>query len=410
MTVLEAIQALRSTEGRRNPYPIYAELHRHGQASLIDPDAGDRYQAVVNGYDAVNQVLRDPSYVVTDGEMLERQGSKWREHPSLTALLTSMFFSNGPDHARLRGVFARGISPRRVARLQEPIAVLVDKLLDRMAEQAHAGATVDYMREFALPLPGDVICELMGVPDDDRSWFIPRAHIFADLLDLGTTSPEVMQHADEATVDLTDYFDRLVAQRLAQPQDDLISALAEIQQTSDRIGHAELLSGLLTFFNAGFATTSHLLGKGLRLLGEHRDTVAGFVEDPDRVAGYVEEVLRVEPPTHFVVRVASESKHLGGVEIPAGSLLLVLIGAANYDPARFPEPETFDPHRPDNRPLAFGAGIHFCLGAALTRLEGQVAFPKVFRRFPRIAPAVEQAVTTDRLTLHGYQSLPVTLD
>jgi cytochrome P450 len=408
MQVGEAVKALGTTEGRRNPYPIYAQLHRHGPASLIDPASQLRYQAVVNGYDAVNQVLRDPGFQVTDGAMLERQGLRWREHPSLSALFTSMFFSNGADHARLRAVFSRAITPRRVAQLRERIETIVDRLLDRMAERGGDGTPVDFMREFAFPLPGDVICELMGVPDDDRSWFIPRAHIFADLLDLGATSPEILQSADDATVELTDYFDRLVAERLARPADDLISTLAQIQQTGDRIGHAELLAGLLTFFNAGFAATSHLLGKGLTLLADHRNTVARHVGDPDAMAGYVEEVLRIEPPTHFVLRVASERRDLAGITVPADGLLLMLVGAANHDPVRFPSPDRFDPDRPDNRPLAFGAGIHFCLGAALTRLEGQVAFPKVFDRFPALAVA-DGATTTDRLTLHGYQALPVTV-
>jgi cytochrome P450 len=408
MSVVTAVQALRSEAGRRNPYPIYAELHQLGDACLIDPAAGDRYQVVVQGYDAVNQVLRDPSYQVTDGEMLERQGLRWRENPSLTALLTSMFFTNGPDHARLRGLFARVMTARRIAELQAPIERIVEDLLDRMAQAGRNGARVDFMKEFAFPMPGNVICELMGVPDGDRSWFVPRAHIFADLLDLGKSSDELMRNADEATVELTEYFGDLVAQRQAEPTGDLISDLGQLQQTSNRIGHAELLAGLLTFFNAGFATTSHLLGNGLALLGGYRETLAGFTGQPDLAAGYVEEALRVEPPTHFVVRVATEQRELAGITVPVGSLLLVLIGAANYDPERFPDPATFDPGRPDNRPLAFGAGLHFCLGAALTRMEGQVALPMLYHRFPKLA-LVGEATTTDRLTLHGYDTLPVTL-
>jgi cytochrome P450 len=407
--VAESVRFLRSEEGRRDPFPIYADLHQLGEVSRIDPNAGDRYQVVVHGYHAVNGVLRDPSFHVTDGAMLERQGSRWREHPSLSALLTSMFFSNGVDHARLRGLFSRAMTPRRIAELQAPIERIVADLMERLAERSAAGEPVDFMREFAFPMPGNVICELMGVPDGDRSWFIPRAHIFADLLDLGTSSPDLLQRANAATVELTEYFDDLVAQRQAKPTGDMISELAKLQQTSDRIEHPELLSGLLTFFNAGFATTSHLLGNGLSLLGEYRETLAGFTGRPELAAGYVEEVLRIDPPTHFVVRVATEERRLANVTVVPGDLLLVLIGAANYDPARFPAPERFDPRRPDNRALTFGAGLHFCLGAALTRLEGQVAFPMLFRRFPKIA-ATGQPTTTDRLTLHGYETLPVTLN
>lgn len=404
--VVTAMQALRAETGRADPFPIYAQLHQLGAVCAID-DAAERYQFVVHGYDAVSHVLRDPAYLVTDAAMLERSGLKWREHPSLTALLTSMFFTNEPDHPRLRGMYSRIVTSRRVNALRERIAAIVDDLLVRMAERGADGAALDFMAEFAFPMPGNVICEMMGVPDDDRSWFIPRAHIFGDLLDLGKSSAEVLRTADEATVELTAYFGDLIALRQKDPRDDMISGFAQLQATDERVPEPELLASLLTFFNAGFASTSYLLGNGIPLLAEHPGAVEA-IQSESVAARYVEEILRVTPPTHIATRVAAEDRTVAGVTIPAGSLLLVLIGAANHDPARFTDPGTFDPDRPDIRPLTFGAGVHFCLGAPLTRLEGQVAFPMLFDRFPKLAPAGEPT-KTNRLTLSGYQALPVTL-
>lgn len=408
MSVAAAIQTLRSEAGRNDPYPIYAELHANGAVNAIEQGADERYQFAVNGYDAVNEVLRDPAFLVTDGAMLERAGLRWREHPCQTALLTSMFFSNEPDHSRLRTLYNRAITPRRVDRLKEPIAAIVDRLLTRMAERGADGSPLDFMAEFALLMPGDVICELMGVPDENRAWFIDRTHIFADLLDLGAPSPALLKAGDEATVELTGYFADLVKQRQTDPRDDMISSFAEMLATDDAVDESELLAGLITFFNAGFATTSHLLGNGLPKLIESPDLAQAIGRSETAVAGFVEEILRRQPPTHLVVRVAAEERELAGVTIPAGSRLLILTGAGNVDPARFADPLTFDPYRPDNRPLTFGAGPHFCLGAALTRLEGQVAFPMIVERFPKLALAAG-STRTNRLTLSGYQTLPITV-
>jgi cytochrome P450 len=322
--------------------------------------------------------------------------------------MTSMFFTNEPEHARMRGMYNKVITPRRVNGLRGPISDIVERLLNRMSERGDDGSTMDFMTEFAIPMPGDVICELMGIPDENRAWFIPRAHIFGDLLDMGSSSAALLHSADQATVELTAYFADLIKLRQADPRDDMIGTFAQLQLTDERADEAELLAGLLTFFNAGFASTSHLLGNGLPVLIDHPEVVEAIRTDENVAGRFVEEVLRHEPPTHLAVRVASEDRNVAGVTIGAGSMTLVLIGAANYDPVRFADPGTFDPFRPDNRPLTFGAGPHYCLGAALTRLEGQVAFPMLFDRFPKLAPAGER-VQTNRLTLHGYKSLPITV-
>lgn len=407
--VTETMKALRSEAGRDNPYPLYTELHKLGAACAIDPDAGERYQVVVHGYEAANQVLRDPEYLVVDGTFLDRAGSSWRDHPSLSALLTSMFFTNGANHARMRGAFSRAFTPRRLQAVRGAIVEIVDGLLDTMAEKAADGEPIDFMAEFGFPMPGDVICEVMGVPRADRAWFMDRAHIFADIIDLGTRSDEVYRRADQATIELTGYFGDLATQRRKNPGEDMISVVAMSSDPDQWVDDTELVTSLLTLFNAGYASTSHLLGKGVPLLAGRPDRVAEMSSSDAMGARYVEEILRFEPPTHFVVRHSPKEREIAGVRVPADSLLFVLIGASNYDPAQFPDPLTFNPHRPDNRPLAFGAGIHFCLGAPLTRLEGLIGLPMLFARFPGLKP-VGSPTMTHRLALHGFESLPVTLN
>lgn len=407
-TVNEIMRTLRSEAGRDNPYPLYAQLHERGAACTIEPDSGERYQVVVHGYDAVNQILRSPSYKVVDGDLLERAGRNWREHPSLSALLTSMFFTNGPSHTRMRGAFTRAFTPRRLAEVREPIARITEGLIDAMADKGAGGAVIDFMKEFGFVLPGDVICEVMGVPRADRAWFMDRAHIFADLVDLGTATDEVYRRADEATVELTEYFGDLAAHRRENPGDDMISVVAQ-RDTDVWVDDTELIATLLTLFNAGYASTAHLLGKSLPILAGHPDWVAEMSSSDAMASRYVDEVLRLEPPTHFVVRFSPEEQEIAGVRVPANSLVLALVGAANYDPSQFDRPEEFNPHRPNLHPLSFGAGIHFCLGAPLTRLEGVVALPMLFQRFPKLS-VVEGAVMTHRLALHGYNHLSVTLN
>jgi cytochrome P450 len=228
---------------------------------------------------------------------------------------------------------------------------------------------------------------------------------FSAILDLGVGVWRHQQAADAAAEELTAYFADLVAKRRAEPRDDLISALVN---GDDDLPDADLLPNLLTLYNGGFVTTTHLIGNGLVLLldrPQERDAVVG---DPRRAAGFVQEVLRYEPPTHFSIRWASRETELAGVRVPQDSRVLVLLGAANRDPHQFPDPDTFDPTRDQGAPMSFGLGVHYCLGAALSRIEGQLALPMLLRRFPKLALAGEPDERY-ALMLRGYETLPVML-
>jgi cytochrome P450 len=402
-----SLAPLLSHSGRRNPYPHYAELHRHGQVCRLAEE--DRYDIVVHGFEAANKVMRDPTFRVMDAEYPDRRGARWRDHPALRTLLGSIFFTDGPDHLRVRRLFSSVFTPRRVSGLRPAIVRIIDERLDRLAELGSDGAAVDLMAEFALPLPSDVIGELLGVPEEDRAWFPPRVRAFGAILDLGTGMWKYLQAADAAAAELTAYFAELVAKRRVDPRDDLISGLVHGQAEGTWLGDDELLANLITMFNAGFVTTTHLIGNGLTLLLERPDAVAALLVEPSLATSYVEEILRYEPPTHFSIRWATEDTELMGVPVAEGSRVLVLFGAANRDPRRFADPDTFIPTRPDNQPLSFGGGVHYCLGAALSRLEGQLALPMLLRRFPRLA-VVGEPGERSQLMLRGYDTLPVTVE
>ncbi|MFL6145684.1 MAG: cytochrome P450 [Labedaea sp.] len=402
-----SLRELLSRDGRRNPYPHYAELHRHGPVARLTGDEF-RFDIVVHGFEAANKVMRDTAFRVMDADYPDRKNAAWREHTALRTLLASIFFTDGPEHLRVRRLFSQVFTPRRIAALEPAVIRIINARLDRLAELGADGSPVDFMSEFALPIPSDVIGELLGVPEQDRSWFPDRVRAFGAILDLGSGMWRYLQAADRAAGELSEYFAELVERRRSEPQDDLVSALAQAQADGAPLGDAELVANLLTMFNAGFVTTTHLIGNGLTLLLDRPDLRSTLLAEPDRAPAYIEEILRYEPPTHFSIRWATADTELMGVPVPEGSRILVLFGAANRDPDRFADPDTFNPLRTDTQVLSFGGGLHYCLGAALSRLEGQLALPMVFERFPRIAVAGLPG-ERDKLMLRGYDSLPVTV-
>ncbi|MBB5872571.1 cytochrome P450 [Allocatelliglobosispora scoriae] len=407
------LQALLSEAGRVNPYQLYAQLHSAGAASHLDVSK-DGYDLAVFGYDAVNQLLRDGRFRQLDADYLDVHSPRWREHPVLQTLRDSIFFTDGPEHARLRRLVGQLFTARRVAVMEPAITKLIHDRLDRIAQLGADGDTVDFMAEFAYAVPSCVIGDLLGVPEADRGWMRPRVLAISAIFELdGSTWPN-MTRADAATRELTAYFAGLVAQRRLDPRDDLISDLARLQaETPGVFSDAELIANLITLFNAGFVTTTHLFGNGLAILADRPELRDELVESPERAPSYVEEILRVEPPAHFVVRYASSAETVGGLPCDEGSTILVMLGAANRDPSIYAEPDVFDPSRfdaggPVTPILTFGAGGHYCLGAAMTRLEGAIAFPAIFERFPGLHLATEPPPPT-QLMFRGHDVLPIRL-
>lgn len=401
-----ALQELLNGElGRRDPYPVYEELHVLGPVLLVEGQ--HRFQAMVLGYDAVNQLLRHPGFLVVDGMELDRLNNPWRDHPIQAMLMRSMFFMNEPKHTQLRRIFSKVFTPAGVKSFAPQITSIVDQHIDAMAELGAGGSPVDFISEFALKVPGDVISDMMGVPPGDRAWFLPRAQAFGDALDLGPAPPGVLAYGDRSATELAEFFTGLVAQDRRSPRDNFITGIRQLYAAAG-LDDIELVAGLITFFNAGFVTTTHLLGNGIALLLDRPDAITALAADPSLAVGYVEEILRYEAPTHFAVRWTKEDQELAGTVIPASSSVLVLVSAAGRDPRRYDHPNTFDPFREDIRPLAFGAGPHYCLGHTLSRLEGQIGLARVLDRFPGMS-IVGEPVMLERYTLRGYGSLPVRL-
>ncbi|MEV5766411.1 cytochrome P450 [Micromonospora sp. NPDC052213] len=399
MDVTQLLTRLYSDEGRQDPYPCYAGLHELGPVSPVPARAEHRsVAAVAVGYDLVSQVLRDP-------EWYKQPPPGWQEQEVLRTLQTSMMFVNPPDHTRMRAVFAKTFTPRRLGALEPAVHRVVDGLLDRMADAGETG--LDFVAEFAYPMPALVMAEFIGIPAGELDFYRQRVERIDEFLDVAGKTPQRLAAANTAAAELRDFYADLIAHRRRQPGEDLISGLVEAVDSGDvGLSADELVSNLIVLFNAAFVTTVYMFSNGLPLLLAHPDVAAALPGDDALARGAVDEILRLEAPVHFLARAAPRDTELGGVPVAGDENVLLVIAAANRDPARFPEPDRFDPRRPGPPSLAFGVGLHFCLGAAVSRLEGRLALPKLLARFPRLAVA-EPPAYSGSLFLRGIDKLLV---
>jgi cytochrome P450 len=401
MDALEIFTAVTTPAGRANPYPHYAALHELGEAVSLAPGA-----VVVVGYDAISAVLRDPGFTVSDEATFDATYPGWRANPVFVHAMDWILNLNGPKHARIRSLIARAFTARRIAGLEPAIARMAGDLLDAMADRGADGSAVEFMHDFAYLLPVTVICELIGIPEADREGFRPVARDLAGVFELDDVAS--LPAINAAAVELLAYFTGLAACRRADPRDDLISDLLAISDAADgRLTDAELLHNLTLLLVAGFETTTNLLGNGLQVILDQPATGAALRDGSVPAGAFVAEVLRYDSPVQLTSRTGYETK-IGGVAVAEGDSITTILGAGNRDPRRFAEPDAFRPLRADGGPLSFGGGAHFCIGAALARLEGSVAFPRLVRRFPRLAAAGDP-VRRETFLLRGYDVLPVSV-
>lgn len=397
----EALSALVTPEGRRDPQRWYESLRTHGGLVRVRPGL-----VVAVGHAECLAALREPRLLVQDARSHDRRHPGWREHSSLRGFTRSMLYANAPDHPRMRRSVMGSFTARRMLALEPAVAAMTDRLLDRMAVLGAAGRPVDFMAEFAFRLPVAVISAVLGVPERDQEWFRDVAADVTVALE-GITDLSRLERADGAMDELDLYFTDLVARRRQRPRADLLSALATDEDGT--LDHDELVGNLVLLLVAGFDTTTHLLGTALSVLLERPDLAHRLRTDEAVAPAFVEEVLRIAPPVQATSRWAGTDLELLGTPLTAGTKVLLHLGAANRDPIRFPDPDRLDLDRDDNRPLSFGGGLHMCLGATLARLEGRLALPRLLRRFPGIA-AAGGAVHRDRLVVPGLVTLPVLLD
>lgn len=308
----------------------------------------------------------------------------------------SVLRANPPDHGRMRRLVAGAFTPRRLESMRAAITAQATTLTRYLEHLTARGEPVDFMTEYAYPLPIRVICALLGIPTGDQHWFREQAAALTSVLEPSMMLDD-LSGAVEARSRLDLYFTDLVARRRKEPGDDLVTALAQ----TDELTAEELLANLVLLLVAGFETTTNLLGNALAIMLGQRPLA---VPDP---VGLVEEVLRYDSPVQLTSRWCREATPVAGVMLEPYSQVLVLFGAGNRDPERYRDPAVFDPTRPSIQPLSFGAGPHYCLGAALARMEAQIALPMLAQRLPTLTLAATP-VRRPRVTLRGYAELAVT--
>lgn len=395
--VLRLLDELTRMPGRADPYPRYARLREISPVVRAEDGA-----LVVTGYGDCATVVRDPRLQHLPADMLAFVGfPDWREHPALHQLFTSMLTLNPPDHTRLRRLVAKAFTARRVEQLRGRVEQLSAALIAAM----RTGDRADVIDDYAVQLPIQVICELLGIPQEDQAEF----RHWTGILVAGSVD---RSGVPAAAAQFLGYLRTLIAAKRAAPADDLLSALIATTDEGDRLDEDELTSMVFLLLIAGHETTVNLIGNGMWTLLTRPEEHRRLLDDPSLIPSAVEEFLRLESPVETATfRVAMEPVTYGGVTIPAGGVVAISLLSADRDPERFPEPAAVDLGRPDNQHLAFGHGIHYCLGAPLARLEAQIAFRDLLAAFPgmRLAVPPSELIWRPGVLIHGTTTLPVQL-
>lgn len=383
-----------------NPYPLYTRL-RHEEPVHRDPATQGW---IATRYDDIAAVLSDRRFSAERLAPRTEQGGGMAEAVR-SALARQMLFLDPPDHTRLRGLFAKAFNPRRLDALRPQVLETVTELLDR----AEATGSMDFIPDFAIPLPVIVIAQMLGVPVEDRHHLRTWSVSFGRFLNGRALSADEAAEAQKGVLEFVDYFRKLIEIRRQNPQNDMLSDLITIEEEGQRLTLQELIVNLILLLAAGHGTTTHLLGNGLFALLTHREQWDLLVAEPEIVPSAITELLRFDAPVQATGREALEEMELGGKTIAAGERVTVFLGSANRDEQHFPNPDALDLRRPATRILSFGHGIHTCLGAALARMEAQIAFAELSRRYPAMQLQIDTPSRPPSITFRGIQSLPVAL-
>lgn len=391
---------------RSNPYPVLNQL-RDTDPVHVSPLG---FTALSRFADCA-AVLRSPNASADD-----RKARDWparvREQgfdpdELLRDQVLPFLFLDPPDHTRLRGLVTKAFTPRVIENLRPRVDAIVRDLLDAASQRG----SIEIIEDLAYPLPVAIISEMLGVPKEDNDTFKGWSREMARSLDPEfVLAPEVNARREKAITEFREYMARLIATRRARPGDDLLSALIAAEEEGSRLTEGELLSTAILLLIAGHETTVNLIGNGTLALLRNPDQLQRLRDDPSLIKTAIEEVLRFDPPVQLTGRYALDDIEISDRVIPKDTQTVLLLGAANRDPAQFPDPDRLDIARADNRHLAFGMGIHFCLGAPLARIEGQVAIGEFVRRVQQPQLAQDPPPYKENITLRGIASLPVTFD
>ncbi|MET7716052.1 cytochrome P450 [Streptomyces sp. NPDC005407] len=397
---LDIMGRLLTPEGKQNPYPLYEEMRAHG--SLVDIGGAHLF---ATGYAECARALREPDLLSTDGAVQDGKMPGWREHASWRWLTKNMLFSNDPDHERLRRFFGGAFSARSVANWRPMVDRLAGDAVQHVAELGAGGRPVDLVPEFSFRFATAVIGELLGIPEKDQAGMRGIIGDITTALDpIGDLAE--LEPGDAAMEQLAEYFYELVAQRRTAPGPDLTSAFVRARDTGGELTEEDLVANLMLLLVAAAEAPQDLLSNMVRLALEHPERADRLRANPRSAAGFVDETLRFEPAVQALNRVAARDMWYFGVRVAEGTPVTLIIGAGNRDPRRFSDPGVFDPDRPDNQPLTFSAGAHYCLGAALARMSAETVVPQLLRRLPELTLA-EQPTFRNQLVQRGHDRLPV---
>ncbi|QIO32178.1 cytochrome P450 [Bradyrhizobium sp. 1(2017)] len=385
----------------RDPYPHYERLR------TIDPIHVTPFgQFVTSRHVDVSLVLRDRRFGKDFVERSKRRYSeKIMDEPVFRSMSHWMLQADPPDHTRLRGLVVKAFTARRVEDMRPRIQEIVDQTIDAVIDRGH----MDLIEDFAFRLPVTIICEMLGIPEEHREVFYKSSRDGGRLLDPVPLSPEEIKKGNEGNLMAQMYFQQLFELRRRNPGDDLITQLVQAEEDGHKLTNEELTANIILLFGAGHETTVNLIGNGLLALHRNPDQLALLKARPELMAGAVEEFLRYDSSVQMTGRVALEDiDDLGGAKIPKGETVLCLLGSANRDPAVYPDrPDRLDVTRQNVKPLSFGGGIHFCLGAQLARIEAEIAIATLLRRLPDLRiDDVENPQWRPTFVLRGLTRLP----
>jgi cytochrome P450 len=382
-------------DSRPDPYPVYDEVRSRGRVVATRADG----VFVSADHEVCTTVLQDERF---QHRPLDDRGAALPLPRATTPLSPSMLDLDPPDHTRLRGLVSQAFRPRAIERLRADVEVIAGRLID-----AHlAEGRFDLMTDFAAPLPVTVICEILGVPHEDRPTMFRWGQVVGASLDPIRTA-SFQRELDEVADEMAVYFRRQLDQRRRQPEDDVLQAMVDAEIDGDVLSERELIATCVLLLVAGFETTVNLIGNGVQALLDHPDQLAHLRAHPDAIGNAVEELLRFDSPVQYSGRIAREPLDLHGTAVPRNGYVYTVIGGANRDPGVFQDPHALDVTRPNaRRHLSFASGIHYCLGASLARMEGEVAVRTLLERLAEMRPAGTGRRRPLTL-LRGYASLPL---
>jgi cytochrome P450 len=385
----------------RDPYPHYERLRR------TDPlHVTPHGMYLVSRHADVSLVLRDKRFGKDFvARSIRRYGTKIMEEPIFRSMSHWMLQQDPPDHTRLRGLVVKAFTARRVEDMRPRIQEVVDQTLDRVAPRGH----MDLIEDFAFRLPVTIICDMLGIPEEHREAFYTGSRDGGRILDPVPLTPAEIAEGNSGNLMAQMYFQQLFELRRKQPGDDLTTQLVQAEEGGSKLTNEELTANIILLFGAGHETTVNLIGNGLLALHRNPDQLALLKERPDLITGAIEEFLRFDSSVQATGRVTLEDiDDLGDKKVPKGETVICLLGSANRDPAVYPaSPDRLDITRPNVRPLSFGGGIHFCLGAQLARIEAEIAIATLLRRLPDLRlDDAENAEWRPTFVLRGLKRLP----